>query len=153
MVGVSGVALLVLCWLFGLNARFSLACSDDWCSCSVQITVDPDSTSPCDTAVRNSTCNSFQDVLNSVAEVSGYTGDDCIAVRLLPGTHTLTNSVRVTQNLALWGSGAPPPSSPSPSEAPSPDQVITPYHHLLSPLPSCVAITYIHLEYGLSVSS
>ncbi|CAI8053266.1 hypothetical protein GBAR_LOCUS29133, partial [Geodia barretti] len=89
---------------------------------SVQINVDPASSVPCDAAVRNSTCNSLQAVLSAVAEASGFAGDDCIAVQLLPGTHTVTQSVTITQNLVLWGSSsaatAPPPSpSSSPNDA------------------------------------
>ena len=103
------LAAVLLCWSLQTVAGY-IDCSVQPCivSCSARITVDPDSTVDCVSllmtgSVENQTCNSLQDVLNGLAEVSGYSGDDCIVVDVFPGTHTVTRNVTIDQNLVLAG--------------------------------------------------
>ena len=114
------LALLSVCWCLQLAAGAIDCSSGDSClvQCSAQIDVDPGSTD-CESLVRsgdsvvNQTCSSLQDVLNGLAEVSGYEGDDCILVLLQAGVHVVTRSVTIRQNMVLRGlESATPPSVP-----------------------------------------
>lgn len=112
-------AILLLCWCLHITSGF-IDCNGERCIfiCSAQITVDPASPVKCNDlvtaggAVRNKTCSSFQDVLNGLASVSGYSGDDCIMVALLAGTHTVVRRVSIDQNVVLVGEESPPASGP-----------------------------------------
>ena len=118
------LALLLLGWATQLGAGL-IDCSGQSCvfQCSAEITVDRESSADCralGASVVNRTCSSFQDVLNALAAVSGYGGDDCIAITLLAGTHKVTSNVTIDQNVVLKGVGdavsgpiSPPPPSPS----------------------------------------
>lgn len=110
-------AVLLLCWCLQITAGF-IDCNGERCIfiCTAQITVDPASSVECndlvmtDGTVRNKTCSSFQEVLNGLASVSGYSRDDCIVVTLLAGTHRVTSRVTIDQNVVLVGEDNPPPS-------------------------------------------
>ena len=123
------LAFLLLSWALQFSAGL-VDCSGQSCvfQCSAEITVDLDSFVDCaplvgrGTSILNRTCSSLQDVLNGLATMSGYDRDDCIAVNLLPGTHTVTHNVTISQNVVLRGSGFTGSVSSSPP-APAPGQV------------------------------
>lgn len=119
-----------------------MECRGEACSstaCSAHVIVDLDSSTDCrglGESLLNSTCNSLQDVLNGLRVVSGYTQDDCIAVSLSPGRHTLTGSVTMTKSVVITGSGGVARSaaqpSPSPSTSPDLDNVRRTSNYVLS---------------------
>ena len=116
------LVLLSVCWYLQLAAGAIDCSSGDSClvQCSAQINVDPDSSTDCwslvgsGDSVVNQTCSSLQDVLNGLAEVSGYDRDDCILVLLQAGVHVVTRSVTIRRNLVLRG----PESATAPSVPP-----------------------------------
>ena len=132
-------ALLVVlcCWFVWTSEGFLVCNGSTSCNtnCSVQVTVDLDSSVNCASLLVangisgkvNTTCNNLQDVLNWLSVVSGYNHEDCIAVNLLPGTHTVTHNVTIEDhiNVVLIGVESLPPSTPSSSSDP-PSQVIYP---------------------------
>lgn len=116
--GMEHQAVLLLCWCLQITAGL-IDCEGDRCIsiCSAHITVDPSSSSKCSdlvmtggTALRNKTCSSFQEVLNALATVSGYSREDCVMINLLAGTHTVSSRVTVDQNVVLVGEDSTPPS-------------------------------------------
>lgn len=112
-------AILLLCWCLQITAGF-IDCKGERCIfiCSAQVIVDPASSVECNDlvmeggTVRNKTCSSFQDVLNRLVSVSGYSRDDCIMVTLLAGTHKVVSRVTIDQNVVLVGEDSTPASGP-----------------------------------------
>ena len=107
--------------LLWLCPAASLSCSR---SCSLQVTVDPGISETASCTVRNATCSSLQAALEAISVTSGIPRDDCIAVRLLPGTHVITESVTIRQNLVLCGLEISDSlSPPTNADVPGSDQV------------------------------